>query len=59
MKQFALLYPRSLIEASPDLLLTICSEGKIMDVTKATANITGLTYDEIIYSDFLEYFLNR
>ncbi|BBD44086.1 MULTISPECIES: hypothetical protein [unclassified Proteiniphilum] len=59
MKQFALLYPRSLIEASPDLLLTICSEGKIMDVTKATANITGLTYDEIIYGDFLEYFLNR
>lgn len=59
MKQFALLYPRSLIEASPDPLLTICSEGKIMDVTKATANITGLTYDEIIYSDFLEFFLNR
>jgi PAS domain S-box-containing protein len=59
MKQFALLYPRSLIEASPDTLLTICSDGKIMDVTKATANITGLTYDEIIYSDFLEYFLNR
>jgi len=56
MKQYASQYARSLIEASLDPLLTISGEGKIMDINKATANIIGLSRDEIIDSDFFDYF---
>jgi PAS domain S-box-containing protein len=56
MKQYASQYARSLIEASLDPLLTISGEGKIMDINKATAKIIGLSRDEIIDSDFFDYF---
>lgn len=49
-------YARSLIEASLDPLVTISIEGKIMDMNHATANIIGLTRDEITDSDFFNYF---
>jgi PAS domain S-box-containing protein len=49
-------YARSLIEASLDPLITISAEGKIMDMNQATANITGLTREQITDSDFFDYF---
>ena len=49
-------YARSLIEASLDPLVTISAEGKIMDMNQATADITGLTREQITDSDFFDYF---
>jgi len=49
-------YARSLIEASLDPLVTISAQGKIMDMNQATANITGLTREQITDSDFFDYF---
>ena len=49
-------YTRSLIEASLDPLVTISGEGKITDVNKATENVTGCTREELIGSDFSNYF---
>lgn len=49
-------YTRSLIEASLDPLVTISSEGKITDVNRATENVTGCIRDELIGSDFSNYF---
>jgi PAS domain S-box-containing protein len=49
-------YTRSLIEASLDPLITISTEGKITDMNEALANITGLTRENLIGSDFFEYF---
>jgi len=49
-------YARSLIEASLDPLLTINTEGKIMDMNQATANVTGLTREQLTDSDFFDYF---
>ncbi len=49
-------YARSLIEASPDPLVTISADGKITDVNKATENVTGLTRNELIGTDFSDYF---
>jgi len=50
------LYARSLIEASLDPLVTISTEGKIMDVNRATEKVTGVSRDQIIGSDFSDYF---
>lgn len=52
----AFLYARSLIEASIDPLITISPEGKIMDVNKSTELITGLSREELISSNFSNYF---
>jgi len=52
----ASLYARNLIEASLDPLVTISSEGKIMDVNEATEAITGLTRENLIGTDFSDYF---
>ena len=52
----ASLYARSLIEASLDPLLTISPDGKIMDVNKATEEITGVSRDQLIGKDFADYF---
>ena len=52
----ALLYARSLIEASLDPLVTINSDGKITDVNVATENVTGYTREELIGTDFCDYF---
>jgi len=49
-------YARSLIEASLDPLVTINTEGKIMDVNGAMAKITGKTRKDLIGTDFKNYF---
>jgi PAS domain S-box-containing protein len=52
----ASLYARSLIEASLDPFVTINAEGKITDVNEATEEVTGISRDELIGSDFSSYF---
>jgi len=49
-------YNRSLIEASLDPLVTINPDGTISDVNAATAKITGFSREELIGTDFSEYF---
>ena len=49
-------YTRSLIEASLDPLVTISAMGKIMDMNNALANITGISRENLIGTDFLDYF---
>ncbi len=49
-------YNRSLLEASLDPLVTIGSNGKINDVNRSTEKITGITRDELIGTDFSNYF---
>jgi PAS domain S-box-containing protein len=49
-------YARSLIEASLDPLITINAKGKITDMNKALADITGMSRAELTGSDFFEYF---
>jgi PAS domain S-box-containing protein len=49
-------YTRSLIEASLDPLVTISTEGKITDVNEATAKVTGVRREELIGTDFANYF---
>lgn len=49
-------YARSLIEASLDPLVTISPEGKITDVNQATIDITGISIDKLIGTDFSDYF---
>jgi PAS domain S-box-containing protein len=52
----ASLYARSLIEASVDPLVTINAEGKVTDTNRATEIATGCSRDELIGSDFSDYF---
>jgi two-component system, chemotaxis family, sensor kinase Cph1 len=54
--RFAGLYNRSLIEASLDPLVTIGREGKITDVNKATEEVTGFLRQDLISTDFSDYF---
>ncbi|HKT70994.1 MAG TPA: PAS domain S-box protein, partial [Terriglobales bacterium] len=49
-------YTRSLIEASLDPLVTIATDGKITDVNAATEEVTGGSRQELIGSDFSNYF---
>jgi PAS domain S-box-containing protein len=49
-------YARGLIEASRDPLMTISPEGKITDMNQATANVIGIERNELIGSDFFNYF---
>jgi PAS domain S-box-containing protein len=56
--RFANAYNRSLIEASPDPLVTISAEGLITDVNAATEKITGYSRHELIETDFSDYFTN-
>ena len=49
-------YSLSLIEASRDPLVTISTEGKIMDMNEALVKITGMSRNELIGSDFFTYF---
>jgi PAS domain S-box-containing protein len=49
-------YNRSLLEASLDPLVTISPDGKIADVNKATEKITGMARQELIGTDFSDYF---
>jgi PAS domain S-box-containing protein len=52
-------YSLSLIEASRDPLVTINIQGKITDMNEATANIIGLSREELIDSDFFDYFTEQ
>jgi PAS domain S-box-containing protein len=49
-------YVRSLIEASLDPLVTISADGRIMDVNKATEEVTGVSRAGLIGKDFSDYF---
>ncbi len=49
-------YARSLIEASPDPLVTISPEGKITDANQATEMVTGIPRERLIGTDFSDYF---
>src|SRR4030066_2066473 len=49
-------YARSLIEASLDPLFTISPDGKITDINNASINITEVTRENLIGTDFFEYF---
>ena len=49
-------YARSLIEASLDPLVTISPEGKITDVNEATIKVTGVPREELVGTDFSNYF---
>ncbi len=49
-------YARSLIEASPDALVTIGADGRITDVNQATEEVTGVSRKELIGTDFSSYF---
>lgn len=50
------IYNRDLIEVSLDPLVTIGPEGKINDVNVATEKVTGHSREELIGSDFSDYF---
>ena len=54
--RFASQYARSLIEASLDPLVTISPEGKITDVNEGSIKATGVSRDELIGTDFSNYF---
>jgi PAS domain S-box-containing protein len=49
-------YNRRLIEASIDPLVTIGPDGRITDVNNSTETITGLSREELINTDFADYF---
>ena len=49
-------YNRSLIEASLDPLVTIAPDGKITDVNNTTEKVTGLSRQQLIGTDFSDYF---
>ncbi len=49
-------YARGLIEASRDPLFTISLVGKITDINEATIRVIGIPRDQLIGSDFFDYF---
>lgn len=49
-------YNRTLIEASVDPLVTIGTDGTITDVNKATEKATGILRENLIGTDFSDYF---
>ncbi len=49
-------YNRLLIEASVDPFVTIGRDGKITDVNRATEEVTGRSREELIGTDFSDYF---
>lgn len=49
-------HARSLIEASPDPLVTVSREGKVTDVNEATIRVTGVARDDLVGTDFSDYF---
>jgi PAS domain S-box-containing protein len=48
-------YARGLIEADPDPLGMVSPDGTVLDVNEATVRATGVPRDELIGSDFAEY----
>ncbi len=55
----AVTYNRSLFEAGIDPFVAISFEGKITDVNKAVEAVTGLSHDELIGSDWTDYFTDH
>ena len=49
-------YARSLIEASRDPLFTISPEGKITDVNEASLKVIDLSREQLIGTNFFDYF---
>lgn len=49
-------YSLSLIEASRDPLFTISPSGKITDMNEATVKVTGIPREQLIGTDFINYF---
>ena len=49
-------YARSLIEASLDPLVTINMDGNITDVNEASVKVTGVRRENLINTDFSNYF---
>ncbi len=49
-------YNRNLLETSLDPLVTISPEGKVTDVNRATELATGLPREQLIGTDFSDYF---
>ena len=49
-------YSRSLLESSLDPLVTISAEGKVTDVNEATVTVTGVPREQLIGTDFSDYF---
>jgi len=49
-------YNRSLIEANLDPLVTVNPDGTISDVNEATVRVTGFPRDDLIGTDFSNYF---
>jgi len=49
-------YNRSLTEASPNPLVTIDSDGRVTDVNTATERVTGYRREELVGTDFSNYF---
>ncbi|OGV49689.1 MAG: hypothetical protein A2X49_03395 [Lentisphaerae bacterium GWF2_52_8] len=49
-------YNRSLIEVSPDPLVIISFDGIITDVNPAMESVTGRTRDQLLCTDFRNYF---
>ncbi len=52
-------YARGLIESSLDLMVTVNHQGQITDVNHAATELTGYSKDELIDSEFKNYFLER
>lgn len=49
-------YNRNLIETALDPLVTIGPDGTITDVNKATEKVTGYLREELVGTDFADYF---
>jgi PAS domain S-box-containing protein len=54
-QEHAAQYARSLIEATLDPLVTISPEGEITDVNEATVEVTGVSRDKLIGSNYAQY----
>jgi PAS domain S-box-containing protein len=52
----ASLYSRGLLEAALDPLVTISAGGKITDVNNATIEVTGISREQLVGTDFSNYF---
>jgi len=48
-------YASSLIEASLDPLITINMNGKIMDLNQAKVEVTGVSREKLIGSNFIDF----
>jgi PAS domain S-box-containing protein len=55
-EKFLSSYSLSLIEASRDPLFTISPEGRITDINEATLRVTGKSREDVIGTQFVDYF---